>query len=221
MLIRTQYLLPTFCLVSKVQDSSLSSDKPLLNGAFCVMEPELWKDVTGFEAYYQVSSHGRVRSKDRNPDKKGRGICRMNGRLLSPGIDRDNYRFVAFAIYGNRKTLKVNRLVAAEFVPNPFNYPIVGHLDNDPSNNYYRNLVWCTQGQNIQYAYDNGRKNAKGKPVLQLDLNGNIIRRFEKLSHVKELGYKKEVVCGVALGKYKTAYGYRWEYAGVNKIDES
>jgi hypothetical protein len=38
MLIGTQNILPTFCLVSKVQDSSLSSDKPLLNEAFCVMK---------------------------------------------------------------------------------------------------------------------------------------------------------------------------------------
>lgn len=36
----------------------------------------------------------------------------------------------------------VGRLVAESFVPNPQNYHYVNYLDNDPTNNDYKNLVW-------------------------------------------------------------------------------
>jgi len=29
------------------------------------MEKEIWKDITGYEGYYQISSHGNVKSLDR------------------------------------------------------------------------------------------------------------------------------------------------------------
>lgn len=56
------------------------------------------------------------------------------------------------------KWLQVSRLVALAWVhnPKPKIYDVVMHLDNNPSNNNYKNLQWGTQSQNILQAYREG-----------------------------------------------------------------
>ena len=51
------------------------------------------------------------------------------------------------------------------------------------------------------------------KPVLQLDLNNNIINRFSSASEAeRQLNGKGSHVSCCCLGKRKTAYGYKWKY---------
>lgn len=57
---------------------------------------------------------------------------------------------------GNR-WYKASRLVALVYCPNPNNYPIVMHLDNDPTNNHYTNLKWGTYSMNNKQCSDEGR----------------------------------------------------------------
>lgn len=54
--------------------------------------------------------------------------------------------------------VKVHRLVALAFLPNPHNYPIVCHKDNVPTNNRVNNLYWGTQSQNMQQMVRDGRQ---------------------------------------------------------------
>ena len=44
------------------------------------------------------------------------------------------------------------RIIATLFLPNPNNYPVVCHKDNNPKNNNVDNLYWGTQAMNIQQA---------------------------------------------------------------------
>lgn len=113
-------------------------------------EKEIWKDIEGYEGLYQVSSHGRVKSLERKVDDKG-GLRMINERILKPrlgGPSRRKYYSVILCKYGKMKSKRVNRLAAQYFVPNPNNLPEVNHLDNDPLNNYYENLEWCTSRKN-------------------------------------------------------------------------
>lgn len=63
--------------------------------------------------------------------------------------------------------------MAQLFVPNPNNYTYVNHKDENKRNNTYSNLEWCTFEYNMNYGT---------KPVLQKDLNGNIISEYKSLS---------------------------------------
>lgn len=212
MLIRTQIYCSTFCLVSKVQDSSLSSDKPLLNEAFCVMEPEVWKDVSEFPNDYQVSNFGRIRSKDRLPQRIGRGRFFRAGRLMNPNMAAE-YPFIAFCKEGKRYCRRISALVALAFVANPDNKPIVGHIDNNPKNNHYKNLIWCSQSENIRYAFECGRKAVKGRPVIQMTLSGQFVKRFEKMADAEKSGFLSTAICATIKGRQPTAYGFLWKYA--------
>lgn len=114
---------------------------------------EIWKDVKGYEGFYQVSNLGRVRSLDRFVENNGAfgnpKFIGIKGKLLKPrtskskGLKTGYYRV---ALSG--KNCCVHKLVANAFIPNPFNKPQVDHIDCDVSNNRVENLKWVTQKEN-------------------------------------------------------------------------
>ncbi len=57
-----------------------------------------------------------------------------------------------------------------------------------------------------------------GGQVIQMDLQGNVIRKFDNLAHAsKELGISKSHICLCCKGKEKTASGYKWAYETGNR----
>ena len=46
-----------------------------------------------------------------------------------------------------KKDERINILVAKAFVPNPYNKPIVHHIDTDKLNNDVSNLLWLTTAE--------------------------------------------------------------------------
>lgn len=56
---------------------------------------------------------------------------------------------------GKRKAMRINRLVAQVFIPNPENKPQVNHIDFNRENNCVNNLEWVTAQENAQYSVCN------------------------------------------------------------------
>jgi hypothetical protein len=103
---------------------------------------EIWKSVPDFEGYYEVSSFGNIRSFDRIVEPIGREPYLLPGRVLRTQSDKDGYRLVTLTVNRVRRTLKVHRIVAQVFVPNPDNLPLVDHKDGTRDNNVDINLRW-------------------------------------------------------------------------------
>ena len=75
----------------------------------------------------------------------------------------------------------IHRLVASEFVDNPFNYTEVNHKDGNKANNHYSNLEWCTRSQNVKHAYDtNLNKGAVG------ELSGSAKLTWDKVDNIRK-----------------------------------
>ena len=110
---------------------------------------EEWKDVAGYEGFYEVSSFGRVKSKERTEMCMG-GIRHRSERILKQNSTRKDNKhcLVVLCRDGTTKPFLVHRLVAAAFIPNPENKPYIDHIDTDPTNNHVWNLRWVTQKEN-------------------------------------------------------------------------
>ena len=52
---------------------------------------EIWKDIEGYEGFYQISNTGKVRSLDRKLSKSNGVIERRRGQLMSLIKDKDGY----------------------------------------------------------------------------------------------------------------------------------
>ena len=108
---------------------------------------EIWKKVflDGFE--YSVSNFGQVRN-----DKTERIMKLTKNQDMDKTGKKTNYfRYsVCLTKEGKSKNVKVSRLVATAFIPNPNNLPVVHHIDCNPLNNNVDNLAWVTVLENAQ-----------------------------------------------------------------------
>lgn len=182
------------------------------------MEKEIWKSVKGFEGAYEVSNLGKVRSVDRivvYPDGKPR---LKKGKELSQATSRGGYNAILICTQKERKNYLVHRLVAEAFIPNPENLPCINHKDENKHNNCVENLEWCTHQYNNNYG-EHTKKIAKhfARPVIQLDMNGNFIARFESSWDAQRAtGIFQGGICNVANHKKNSAGGFKWEWDAQN-----
>ena len=120
---------------------------------------EVWKDVVGFEQYYEVSNMGNVRSKERIqafPFDETK-IGKKKKKMMKQTPNSKGYYRVSLSDRKKTKQYFVHRLVAQAFVENPQNLPVVNHLDFDYTNNRAENLEWTTSKGNMEYSAKRGR----------------------------------------------------------------
>ena len=112
---------------------------------------EKWKDIVGYENYYQVSNLGNIRSVNRITFD-GR---KLKGKPIKLSINKFGYEKFNVSTKKGQKQLRVHRCVLQSF--NPINENlIVNHIDGVKTNNKLENLEWCTDSENKFHAYANG-----------------------------------------------------------------
>jgi hypothetical protein len=124
---------------------------------------EIWKDITDYEGYFQVSNFGNFRSLDRIIKYKQNGIRLYPGKLLKVEICLDGYRRIVLMKEAIKTRYMCHRLVAQMFIPNPDSKPFVNHLNGNKSDNRVCNLEWCTQSENELHSVNFLGKCMKGK----------------------------------------------------------
>lgn len=180
---------------------------------------EVWKAIPNFDGY-EASSFGRIRSWW-TPGKRGIGLGKGSGkrvlsnkpRLHKFSLDKDGYQ--STSLTGNdgiHRRMRVHRLVAMAFIPNPGNLPQVNHKNENKSDNTVENLEWCDGTYNINYGTALRRSALKRmKQVARYDLNGNYIDSFESASEaMRKTGIRH--IASVCNKKRNNAGGYQWRY---------
>ena len=103
------------------------------------MSLEIFKDIDGYDGY-QITSWGRV-------------FAKKNNEFMKPEVhDKGYLRVDLYDKEGNKKHMKVHRLVAQAFIPNPEHKPDVNHIDGNNQNNSVTNLEWVTNAENAEKA---------------------------------------------------------------------
>lgn len=118
---------------------------------------EQWKAVEGYEGYYEVSDHGRVKGLSRTIRRSDGRLVAIPERILSPTPDTDGYRQCKLCRDGKYKMVGVHCLVARAFIPNPENLEDVNHKNFDRADNHVSNLEWKSHGDNVRYSIAAGR----------------------------------------------------------------
>lgn len=123
---------------------------------------EIWKQITGFDGKYYVSSLGNIR-------KDSRRVA------TTPNARRYGYKYANLHLGSERKNALVHRLVALYFIPNPDHKPCVNHIDFNVGNNRVDNLEWVTHQENSDHTIRAGRTSrargeAAGNHKLTIDL---------------------------------------------------
>ena len=187
------------------------------------MIKEIWKDIEGYEGLYQISNYGNLRSLK---DKYGRK------RILMRKFQKTQKGYLETRLYKNHggKTLKIHILVAKTFIPNPHNYPMVNHKDENKMNNCVWNLEWCDNSYNQLYGTLPKRKRiintnhpSKSKQVAMFDNNWNLLRIFPSCAEAqRQTGIHQTLiskVCRAPMGQY-SAGGNNWRFWDECKASE-
>ena len=172
------------------------------------IEKEVWKDISGFEGYYQVSDKGRVRSLDRKVwNANNNTFNSIKGRTLKPG-NVNGYKLVVLNKGGKRTSVKVHRLVAEAFIPNPKRLEYVNHKDENKSNNRLGNLEWCTAKYNVYYG-----ENSRTRPVISTNILTGEQTTYPSTWEAARLGgFTQTHISSACRGKLKTHKGHYWQY---------
>lgn len=190
---------------------------------------ELWKDVVGYEGYYQVSNSGRVRSVDRLVKGCYGSLQHRKSVILSAAINTAGYYSVVLTKNARGRMYRVHRLVAEAFLPNPKNLPVVNHKDEDKLNNSTENLEWCTYSYNTTYNKSMQKRittrnlnNSHGceKRVYQYNTNLQLVKVWKSLMEVSrelQLPWGNIAKCCNGVKYRHTAYGYKWSYKPINQ----
>ena len=185
-------------------------------------DEDIWKVYPEYP-FIEVSNLGKVRTKDRIVTRSDGRKQFVKGKILKQQLNPNGYMYVGFRVNGKYVNLRVHRMVAITFIPNPNNYPEVNHIDCDPTNNRWDNLVWCTHKENIAYRDKLGHfvNNTPKKPVFVVNLNSFKVFRFEsRCEAARQLGVNKGDVRKVIRGKINKTGGCWFCNADKNAVEK-
>jgi len=106
----------------------------------------VWKEIDGYNGDYLISDNGKVKS------------VRTN-RIMKSNL-RTGYPSVGLSLKGKTKNVRIHRIVAMEFIDNPYDKRCVNHIDGNKENNNASNLEWATHSENNLHAMRNGLNQA-------------------------------------------------------------
>ena len=151
------------------------------------MQTEIWKPISGYKGYYEVSNLGRVRSVTRmiertNPRMSNqKNLYTYKGKLTPFWITKKGYCRCSLNIDGIKKNHLVHQLVARAFINNPQNKEQVNHINCVKTDNRIENLEWVTNYENYIHSVENGLRYYQ-KNGLKIQTEATEHSKIKKLS---------------------------------------
>jgi hypothetical protein len=135
---------------------------------------------------------------------------------MSPWIE-NNSGYYLFRVRRDNKPLclRLHRILAEAFIPNPDNKPFVRHLNDIKTDNRLCNLEWGDNPTNTKEGYDNGCYQFKTRSysILVIHKKTGEILTFKSLrSASEELNLNRKNISAILKGKKTSTYVYDFKY---------
>lgn len=162
---------------------------------------EKWITIEEFPNY-KISNLGNVRNIN-------------TGKAVATPIHQHGYHCVRLWNKGKTRLMKIYRLIAIHFIPNPDSKREVNHINGNRMDHSIKNLEWVTPSENMKHAFRCGLSKCQFKKGFKHQLAkltphsvGFIIKsRSSKTHSLKELskmfGVTPDHICRVANQKIK------------------
>lgn len=108
---------------------------------------DLWKKIPGFENY-ECNVLGQIRN------AKTKQIRKFN--------INNGYHRIGLVKEDRHIHMKVHRLIALTWIPNPENKSEIDHIDRNKLNNCVSNLRWFTPAENVKAYYESEHAKNRG-----------------------------------------------------------
>ena len=181
---------------------------------FLLREDEEIKQIIEFPDYW-ISNYGRVFSHKANRKNN-------NGWHIMKNRNKHNrYEYIFLSKDNIQYEFSIHYLVAIYFCENYRNGLVVDHKDANGFNNYFKNLQWITQKDNVTKSYEtsgvNQFRNYKIYNIVYL--NGEKSEDLIGQSGIKNYIKNNKLNCSaLSLQKYGYSKDYRIERRNKNEI---
>ena len=110
---------------------------------------ENWSDIDGYEGIYKISDMGKV-------------FSLISNKILKNKSTEKGYLYISLYKYKKMRNFYIHRLVASHFIEGD-SILTVNHINGIKNDNSYKNLEWCTMGENNSHARNNGLQDRRGE----------------------------------------------------------
>lgn len=206
------------------------------------LKGEIWKDIYGYEGYYQVSNLGRVKSLDRIIPHPRLYQQFVEGRILKQKIVKDHNKItgdamislqVALALENTSHYHNVRRLVFTAFkkkIDFKKDGLYVINKNGDGYNNKVSNLELVSKSKKQRRSIDSGRQNfdylktidrsswkknfSKRIPVNQYTFKGKLVKKYNSITEASKLTrIDAKGISNAAKGFYNGRWsGFKWRF---------
>lgn len=149
---------------------------------------------------YYISDYGEIYNSE-------------TGMKLKNKVAKTGYEEICLHDSGKSKYFLVHRLVANAFLDGTGEE--INHKNGNKTDNRASNLEWCTHGQNLKHAFENGLRNDDVSPKRIIAKNAETGETIEFPSIYKAarfLGISQGNICMCCKGMRPMASGYLFEY---------
>ena len=112
-----------------------------------------------------------------------------------------------------RVSVRINRLVALTYIPNPDNLRVANHKNGITTDNRRKNLEWTTHKGNSEHSEKLNLRKRWMRPVVQMDLDMEEIAEYESIAEAsRQTEIDSRYIIRVCKKETAQTHGFRWRY---------